>query len=396
MAMPPSHSSPARPVVLGAALVVCLGVIGWKGSQLLADPSILPPDDFVEYWAAGSLNARGLNPYDGELLLPLEREAGRDTDEPVMMWNPPWTLTAAMPIGVLKPRIAQLLWLAVSLALVVGCADALWRLYGGDPGRRWVAWLLALTYLPTLFVLHAGQIGPFILLGITAYLLAERAGWPWLAGAAGVLIAIKPHLVYLFWIALAVWALRRPLPRRWKMIAGGILAGLVATAVPLAFNPDVLDQYRDAMTNRTPEQWKSPTLGSLLREIFGAERFDLQFVPTVLGLAWLAVFGWRERGRTWDWADRMPMLLLVSFVTASYGAWPFDLVILLPAVVHVAAGLDPVRDRQKLLAALAAYVAIDGAALAMNVLRLTSEKFVWMAPSLLVAYVLLRPGTRRP
>jgi hypothetical protein len=394
--MPSSLPPKPRLFLLGTALVLCLGVIGWKGSRLLSDPSVFPPDDFVEYWAAGSLNVRGLNPYDGSLLLPLEREAGRDTDEPVMMWNPPWTLTVAMPIGVLQARVAQLLWLAISLALVVACADALWALYGGPRDRRWVAWLLALTFLPTLFVLHAGQIGPFILLGITAFLVAEKAAWPWLAGAAGVLVAIKPHLVYLFWIALAVWAIRRPFPTRWKVIAGGLVAGLVATAIPLAFNPAVLDQYRDAMTNRTPEQWKSPTLGSLLREVFGAEHFDLQFVPTVIGLAWLTVAGWRERRRTWDWSDRMPLLLLVSFVTASYGAWPFDLVILLPAIIHVAAGLDPGRDRPRLLAAVACYVVIDGAALAMNLLHLTSEKFVWMAPSLLVAYVFLRPGSSRP
>jgi hypothetical protein len=377
-------------------LIACLAVIGWKGSHLLADPSVFPPDDFVEYWAAGHLNASGQNPYDGTRLLPLEQAAGRDTDEPIMMWNPPWTLSLAMPVGLLQARAAQLLWLAVSLALVVGCADRLWALYGGPGEQRWVAWLLSLTFLPTLFVLQAGQIGPFILLGITAFLLAERAGRPWLAGAAGGLIAIKPHLVYLFWIALAAWAIRRPAPTRWKVIAGGILAGVLATAIPLACNPDVLDQYRDAMTHRTPEQWKSPTIGSLLREVFGAERFDLQFVPAIVGLAWLVVAGWRDRHRDSNWAERMPMLLLVSFVTASYGAWPFDLVILLPAVIHVAAGIAAHKDRVRTLVAGAVYLAINTAALAMNLSHCTSETFVWMAPSLLAAYVLLRPRTASP
>jgi hypothetical protein len=377
-------------------LLACLGVIGWKGSHLLADPSVFPPDDFVEYWAAGHLNAFGQNPYDGSLLLPLEREAGRDTDEPVMMWNPPWTLSLAMPIGLLKARAGQLLWLAVSLALVVGCADRLWVLYGGPAGRRWVAWALALTFLPTLFVLQAGQIGPFILLGITAFLVFERADRHWLAGAAGVLFAIKPHLVYLFWIAMAVWAIRRPVPTRWKVVAGGVFAGFLATAIPMVYNSEVLGQYRDAMTHRTPEQWKSPTLGSLLREVFGAERFDLQFAPTLAGLAWLIAVGWRDRRREWNWAERMPMLLLVSFVTASYGAWPFDLVILLPAIIQVAAGIAATADRGRALIAGAVYLAINAVALAMNLSHCTSETFVWMAPTLLAAYVLLRPRAPSP
>lgn len=394
--MPPAPRPSPRPLLMAGVLLACLAVIGWKGSHLFADPSVFPPDDFVEYWAAGRLNALGQNPYDGRLLLPLERDAGRDTDEPVMMWNPPWTLSLAMPIGMLKARAAQLLWLAVSLALVVGCADRLWAVYGGPAGLRWLAWLLSLTFLPTLFVLQAGQIGPFILLGITAFLVAERAGWPWAAGAAGVLIAIKPHLDYLFWIALAVWAGRRPIPVRWKVIAGGVLVGALATAVAVACNPDVLAQYREAMTHRTPEQWKSPTIGSFLRVLFGAERFDLQFAPAIVGMAWLIVAGWRDRHRQWDWPDRMPMLLLVSFVTASYGAWPFDLVILLPAVVRVGAEISARAGRGRAVFAGAVYVAINAVALAMNLSHCTSETFVWMAPALLAAYVLLRPRAPSP
>jgi len=387
-----SEPSPLRPVLLGALFVAALGFIGWKGSQLLSDTSIFPPDDYVEYWAAGRLNAQGLNPYDGELLLPLEREAGRDTDEPVMMWNPPWTLTLAMPIGLLPARAGQMLWLAVSLVLVVASADRLWSLYGGTPERRWVSWLLALTFLPTLFVLQSGQIGPFILVGITGFLFLDRARLPWLAGACGVLMAVKPHLVYLFWIALAGWVMRRPLPDRAKVVAGGLAAGLLATLIPLACNSDVLAQYWAAMTHRTPEQWKSPTLGSLLREAFGEAEFRLQFVPTVLGLSWLAVEAWRQRATEWRWGDRMPLLLLVSFATASYGAWPFDLVILLPAVIHVAARLSMVGDRRSVFVAAGVYLAINGGALAMNLAHMTSDRFLWMAPSLLVAYVLVRPS----
>jgi len=379
---------------MAAVLLAAIAFIGWKVRHLLADPTFFPPDDFVEYYAAGRLNALGQNPYDGNLLLDLEQRAGRDTDEPVMMWNPPWTLTLAMPLGLFDPseaRIPQLLWLAVSLVLVVACADRLWIEYGGPASRRWVAWLLALSFLPTLFVLKAGQIGPFILFGITGFLVAQRGRWLWLAGACGVLMAIKPHLVYLFWIALTAWVVRRPFPERWKVVVGGVLAGLIATAIPLACNPDVLGQYWDAMTHRTPEQWKSPTLGSLLRELFGQEQFSLQFVPTVIGVVWLVAHGWVQRGRSWDWLEQMPMVLLVSFATASYGAWPFDLVILLPAVVQVAAGLARQGEARRIVLAIVLFVAINGAALAMNLAHVSSDRFVWMAPTLLAAYVLLRP-----
>jgi hypothetical protein len=92
----------------------------------------------------------------------------------------------------------------------------------------------------------------------------------------------------------------------------------------------------------------------------------------------------------------MPMLLLVSFVTASYGAWPFDLVILLPAVIQVAASIAATADRRRALLAGAVYLAFNAVALAMNLSHCTSETFVWMAPTLLAAYVLLRPRAPSP
>ncbi len=61
--------------------------------RFLTDTRILPPDDFVEYWAAGRLNAQGQNPYDPGLLMPLEVAAGRPLEQAILMWNPPWTLT---------------------------------------------------------------------------------------------------------------------------------------------------------------------------------------------------------------------------------------------------------------------------------------------------------------
>jgi hypothetical protein len=86
----------------------------------------------------------------------------------------------------------------------------------------------------------------------------------------------------------------------------------------------------------------------------------------------------------------MPLLLLVSFVTASYGAWPFDLVVLLLPIVQLAV-LVQTADRRSLFAlALGAYLLINGLALTLNLLQFTSKWFVWMAPALLVSYVILR------
>jgi hypothetical protein len=328
-----------RNLLMIAVLAVTGALLAGQVRQLLADPTIWPPDDFVEYWAAAKLTLNGHNPFDESLLLPLQQHAGRDTQEAIMMWNPPWALPAVLPLGLLPAREAQLLWLLVHLVVTGFCADRLWLLLGGARSRRWIGWCVAFVFLPTAFALSTGQISPFLLLGAVGYLECARRWdrdrrFEYLAGAATVLVAIKPHLAYLLWVGIAIDALTRG---RWRVIVGGALAGVACAALPLAFNPAVWHQYQDALANRPPAQWASPTIGTVLRMVFGAEHFRLQFVSVAAGLAWFAMYRWHKRN-DWNWTEQLPLVLLVSFVTAPYGAWPFDMVLLLPAVFAMVIG----------------------------------------------------------
>ncbi len=371
----------ARPWLLLAALVVAVVIMGVQMRGPARGLTALPLLDFVEYWAAGHLNVHGENPYDPERIEELERQTGRTSDG-ILMWNPPWTLPLVMPLGLLDCRTAHLLWLALQFAVVLWCADALWRHYGGPVSRRGLAWLLAILFLPTLFSLTVGQISPLVLLGAVLFLVFVRQGREAWAGAATVLLAIKPHLAYLFWIALLLWSVRE---RRWKLLGGGLLTALAAVAVALASNPAVLGQYWHTLTHRPPAQYHSPTLGTALRLLTGDGQFRLQFLAMVPGLIWFVPYVWRHRA-DWDWDERMPMLLLVSVVTAAYGAWPFDLVLLLVPVMQVAAvarGEADVRRRM----AVAVYVVINVLAGAQLACEVEYFWFIWMAPALLLAYI---------
>ncbi len=345
--------------------------------QLLDDPRIWPPDDFIEYWAAAKLIVAGENPYSPDLLLPLQRAGGRDTDRAVMMWNPPWSLAVVLPLGFLPPREAQLLWLAINLAAILYSGDRLWHLFGGSNSRRWVAWVITLAAMPTAFALQSGQVSPLLLLGAVLFLECERRGLHFAAGAATVLLAIKPHLAYLVWVAIGCEAIVRG---RWRIVVGGAVAGLACGVLPLAFDPRVWHEYADALGNRPPAEWVSPTLGTLLRLAAGPEFFRLQFVPVLAGLAW---FAWhRQRLESWNWSEQLPLLLLVSFVTAPYGAWPFDMVLLLPAVMAVCAGREHGRGL------IAAFLAVDLGCLVLNLCSVVSFWFLWVSPAVLVIYLL--------
>lgn len=380
--------------------IVVLGVLGWlltgQIRQLLADPTIWPPDDYVQYWAAGWLNRHGENPYSAEHLLPLERTAGRRTtstgaagelEAAIMMWNPPWTLTVAMPLSLLSARVGQLVWLLLNGVAIAYSVARLWKLVGGQPERLWMAWLIAGTFLPTLFALKVGQITPLVLLGATLFAWAAHTGRFFWAGMAGVLLAIKPHLVYLIWPLIAVEAVYR---FDWRIVVGGVVGGVLTSLIPLAMNPDVFQQYVAEMSERPPAQWVSLTIGSLLRLVLGESLFGLQFVSVPLGLIWASVHWWRRRNH-WKWQNELPAIVLVSFVTAPYGAWHFDLVLMLVPLVMLAASLYRLAEHQHTdrvrLAFWIVYVLMNGGMLTLNILGVSSILFAWVAPVTLMLFV---------
>lgn len=356
--------------------------------RFLTDTRILPPDDFVEYWAAGRLNALGQNPYDPGLLMPLEVAAGRPLEQAILMWNPPWTLTLAMPLGLLPSRVGQLVWLVVNLVLMLVSVELARRIYWPTLAI-WLGWGTALLFLPTWYALLSGQISACLLWGMAGFLWCQRCNRPYWAGACAAFAAVKPHIVLLFWLALALEAIHR---RRWAHIVGGLLAGLLATLIPLAANPQVVQQYLELVTeprsqevHRPLTSHPNPTLGYFLRLLINPEVFAWQYVPTAIGMIWLLGYWWGHR-RNWDWQERLPLVLLVSFVTASYGAWPYDLVVLLLPMVQAVGWLYH-KPRITQILTLAAVAALSLLALSHR----QAYQFVWAAPALWLGYLWLRP-----
>ncbi len=366
--------------LVAGALVPMLQLDGSRGL------TALPMHDFVEYWVAGRLNVHGENPYDVDRVQELEREVGREA-EAILMWNPPWTLPLVMPLGLLECRAAHFLWLAVLLAVVVWSADALWKLYGGASEHGPLVCILAFTFVPTLVALKVGQISPLVLLGAVLFVVLWKRNYHGLAGAALLLLAIKPHLSYLFWIALLVWCVTQ---RRWRVLAGGLSAGVASVGLALYFNPAVLSQYWDALAHRPPAQYRSPTLGMVLRLLLGEDQFRLQFLSLIPGLLWLPIYGWRHRN-AWDWSERMPMLLFVSLLTAPYGAWLFDLVLLLIPLIQVLAAVRASERAATRSAAACLYLLFNVAVAAQLSHSAEYFAFVWMTPALLLAYLALLP-----
>jgi hypothetical protein len=356
-----------------------------------ADDSASKPKyvrDFVEYWAASRLLLTGNNPYSPEQLFELQRSVGWRESMPLLMWNPPWTLTFILPFALPNFDIAQALWLLLNIFIVVFCANKLWFVYGGPATTYRRAWLVVLTFAPAYLVLLLGQIGPLILLGLVGFLLCtKRQHWKW-AGAFTILVSIKPHLLYLFWIALALWTIEK---RQWQLMIGATVSGFIAATIPLLFSPSVYMDYVQLNTTGTwptPYDWQTPTIGGAARLFFGGNKVWLQFVPCFIGIVWL-LFHWHRSKTKWDWSEQLPIVIVVSLATAPF-AWSFDYVVLLPAIIQVASWLS----RRQMLSHKSPIAVIYVIIMTLYILLffLSPNDFwrFWLGPALLITYLIFQ------
>ena len=374
-------------IVIWGLLLVCLLVLV-RLTPTLVDPKNIPVDDYARYWAGAKLNLANENPYDIQKIDQVQIEAGgqaSETSVSSIMLNPPWALIFIMPLGWLSYSISRLAWLLFTIALILFCSQQLWRFYQGSPQKKWLAWIAVFVFAPTISVLEKGQITPLLLLGITGFIyFSEFRRNDWAAGACLALVSIKPQLIYLFWIAVLFWVIQQ---RRWFILLGTAGTILILTLITMIFNPSVMQQYFSAMQTYQISEWATPTIGSYLRFFWlGTDKFWLQFLPAFFGGLWL-IYYWYKHQQSWRWVKDLPIVLLVSLLTSPY-AWTYDQVILVPAVIQATIWLLDARKRWSTLLLASLYLGINILNLGLH-MRLSDFWFVWMAPALLIWFLLI-------
>lgn len=316
-----------------------------------AEP-VIPVKDFAEYWSAGRVHLTGGNPYDGRQLLPLQREAYGEPDlaRPVMLWTPPWTLPLYWPFAALPVRDGHALWLFAQVGMTAVACGLLWRTYRGSlgPGGLAAALLIPIGFAPVWWMVGYGQNTGFLAFGLAGFAYCRFRNWPWLAGAFVALTALKPHVLALFGLALLLDGFTR---RGWRTLAGGAAALAGLSVLAMIPDPRVFAHFADAITGPPTAEtvpvshWNVPTLGYRLRWLIAGtqtlkdtpgELFWVQWIPIALGVAVLLPYWWHRRA-DWDWVVETPRLVAASVLLAPYGAWIFDLTVLLVPVIQTAA-----------------------------------------------------------
>ena len=163
----------------------------------------------------------------------------------------------------------------------------------------------------------------------------------------------------------------------------------VCGLIPLAWNPDVWNQYREATgagaasSHNTIREWVHPTLGYAIRQALPGEPFRAMFLPLLVALPLVGLY-WYRRRATWNWTVELPRVAIVSLIAAPYGAWAFDLVVLLIPVVQAAAWLS--ANRTLAIRFGMAFGGLNLLAL-LTLLRENSMTNPWFAPAIAVGYL---------
>jgi hypothetical protein len=359
----------ARPIQVAGAVILLLASLALLSAVLYRNAA---DRDFICYWSSAKLLLAHENPYAGPAVLRIENAAGAGYREPFIMRNPPWALFLVAPLGFFSTPVAAFLWLLTLIATALLSIKCL-RMGTSPPP------LVVYLFAPIVGCAMAGQTSIFLLAGIAFFFKYHQRLQIW-SGLALLMPAMKPHLFLLLWPVILIECIRR---KEWRVLAAFGAGLAAAAAVPLFFDAHIWAHYLAAIRGEHIDQQYLANLSFLLRFMVPGHPVWVQAVPSVLGMGLCCRYYWRRRN-VWDWRVDGAALLLISTMVSPY-SWPFDQLLLIPAIIHVCSA----RGSAKAIPVLAVVNAAVVLLLLMTI-PLSSPAYAWSGTACLIWYVWVR------
>jgi hypothetical protein len=201
---------------------------------------------------------------------------------------------------------------------------------------------------------------------------------PFLAGAALLPCALKPHLFLPFALTLLLWCISR---KAYRILAGFSTTLLASCALTLWFDPQVWSQYAQMMRTTGVLQAWVPTLSATLRCLTDSHATWIQFAPEAAACLWALGYFWTRR-QCWSWMDHGMLVLLVGAMCTPY-AFFTDEAMLLPAIL---VAIYQARATGRSLLPIAVLMGLALFEVAEN-FQLSSAYFLWTTPAWLGWYL---------
>ena len=290
--------------------------------------------DFIEYWAAYKVFSENKNLYDPAAILETQKTICT-TDTPLMMWNPPWTLSILEPVLKLDFITSVRFFVLINIFLVFFAS----LLIGSSlNGFHWFwTFVIALSFPSVWNCLHYGQVGILLLFFSSLCYWALCKDKPLIAGVAMSFATIKPHLFITLGIFLSWWLIKN---KQYRFFLGFFLALAAILLVTylkaytailyyasIIFNPDEIQGIVRA------HEWITASIPSVLGYYLPYKESSKATTIMLSGLVNIIVFSalvfYQPRSNL---KQLFPIVLAISVVFSPF-AWFFDQALLLPCFV---------------------------------------------------------------
>ena len=328
-------------------------------------------NDFSGFWSGPAAYLHGTFPWDPARYSDVAVALGTKAPDALVYDYFPWVMFFLMPLALIPLEVAGWIWMIASMTAATFALRGLLRAY--LPGMTAAHAALGLALFVGQPGFHAVVLGQWSLLlmsAVAAIVLALRAGRPALAAMPTLLLLAKPQIMVFTPIGLAYGALRRPVFRRYVIVAG-LLATAAVVISWLVVGDWLTPWLADIPGRRT---LRSAVLLSALNELLGPIG---RWIAALLILAGAFV---ASRFRSGSDASLAAWLSLSS--AGAIYSWSYDQVLLYVPIV-IAAGLlardSPSRARVFALAWAGTFLIVSPVLYAIGVAR-HDETFSCVVP----------------
>jgi hypothetical protein len=364
--------SPARRADLAFFTAIAFGILFIAlGGPLGRRLEMVHMNDFSGFWSGPALYLQGVYPWDPARYSDMAVAIGTKAPDALVYDYFPWVMFFLMPLALVPLEVAGWIWMVASMTAATFALRALLRVY--VPGMTAVHGALGLALFVGQPGFHAVVLGQWSLLlmsAVAAVVLLLRAGRPGIAAVPTLLMLAKPQIFVFTPLGLAYGALRRPVFRRYVVVAG--LLAVAAVAISWLLVGDWLTPWlADIPERRT---LRSAVLLSALNQLIGPTG---RWIAVALILAGAFVASRFTPGSD----ASLAAWLSLSSAGAIY-SWSYDQVLLYVPLV-IAAGLlareSPSRARRFGLTWAATFLIVSPILYAIGVAR-RDETFSCVVP----------------
>ena len=214
----------------------------------------MAPGDFQAYWIAAYLWLRGQDFSNPDVLLAMQRQIGGAKSFSMSAFAAPWLNVLLGPFTYLPFRYALFAWLLCNIVLI---GVSVFIVYP----RGWTQLFAAFAFPATLLSLWMGQVNTLVLFGLAAFLFCHQSGRFYLAGAALILVTIKPHLALMTLPLLFLYLCRN---RNWRVLAGFALALGASLLILTVISAGWVHSTLGLLVEGTTTYRMTPTLSGVL------------------------------------------------------------------------------------------------------------------------------------